>query len=281
MGFLKSLSAMFKPKPLGDEALARVAAAVVKIRSRALPCLHLTDGEGGASWLGGTAALPEHASWPANGNRALDFLAQIDLAQARRAEGPDWLPPTGRLLFFYDAQSEDSGDSPGDGENWRVIYDASPAPPEGAAQTTAVATYQRRSVRFTRGVSLPGFERCDDVVHGMSRREDRAVFDALDVTGGPHPNYQIGGYPQAIQDDSMELTCELASRGDDSQDVDKYADERLRAAAAADWRLLLQLDSDRVTGMTWWADGMLYFFIRERDARAGDFSRVWMVAQWS
>ena len=38
-------------------------------------------------------------------------------------------------------------------------------------------------------------------------------------------------------------------------------------------------DTDDDTGWMWGDVGTLYFWIREQDARAGDFSRVWMVFQ--
>ena len=47
----------------------------------------------------------------------------------------------------------------------------------------------------------------------------------------------------------------------------------------ADWRLLLQLDTDYDAGMMWGDVGCLYFWIREQDARAGDFSRICMILQ--
>jgi uncharacterized protein YwqG len=52
-----------------------------------------------------------------------------------------------------------------------------------------------------------------------------------------------------------------------------------RKSSTTDWRLLLQIDTDNEAGMMWGDTGMLYFWIREQDARAGDFSKVWMVSQ--
>ncbi|MFM8753249.1 MAG: DUF1963 domain-containing protein, partial [Phenylobacterium sp.] len=51
-------------------------------------------------------------------------------------------------------------------------------------------------------------------------------------------------------------------------------------AAARDWRLLLQVDSDPAAGFDWIQNGRLYFWVHEAEARAGDFSRVFVLAQF-
>jgi uncharacterized protein YwqG len=40
------------------------------------------------------------------------------------------------------------------------------------------------------------------------------------------------------------------------------------------------LDSDDAMDSNWGDSGRLYYWIREQDARAGDFSRVWVTMQF-
>ncbi|MFO0540895.1 MAG: DUF1963 domain-containing protein [Phenylobacterium sp.] len=42
----------------------------------------------------------------------------------------------------------------------------------------------------------------------------------------------------------------------------------------------MQVDSDPGAGFDWIQNGRLYFWIREADARAGDFTRVFGLAQF-
>ena len=49
---------------------------------------------------------------------------------------------------------------------------------------------------------------------------------------------------------------------------------------AADWQLLLQIDSDEEnTGMMWGGGGRLYFWIRKDDLKKRAFANVWMVLE--
>jgi uncharacterized protein YwqG len=79
----------------------------------------------------------------------------------------------------------------------------------------------------------------------------------------------------------MELDCQLASNGIYVGNPEGYQDPRRAEleAGAAEWKLLLQLDTDDDTGWMWGDTGTLYYWIRESDARRGDFSNVWFSYQ--
>jgi uncharacterized protein YwqG len=84
------------------------------------------------------------------------------------------------------------------------------------------------------------------------------------------------GYADAIQDD-MRLQCQLVSHGI----APGTNDPRIAALTpgAADWILLLQIDSDGLAGMRWGSAGMLYFWIERMALAAGHFDDVWVVLQ--
>ena len=91
----------------------------------------------------------------------------------------------------------------------------------------------------------------------------------------------MGGFPNPVQGDAMELECQLASNGIYAGEPSANEEPRAKALAdgAGDWRLLLQVDSDDSLNVMWGDAGILYFWIREQDARARRFDRAWLVLQ--
>jgi uncharacterized protein YwqG len=83
------------------------------------------------------------------------------------------------------------------------------------------------------------------------------------------------GHPDAVQGDPQ-LECEAATRGLSAASA--RADPEI-GAKAADWRLLLQVDSDRASGMMWSDVGMLYYWIRAEDLATCRFDRVQAIVQ--
>lgn len=75
----------------------------------------------------------------------------------------------------------------------------------------------------------------------------------------------------------MEEQCQGVMRGLNLEGADLKTEEHV--SSTAEWGLLLQVDTDNDAGMMWGDTGMLYFWIREQDARAHDFSKVWMILQ--
>ena len=88
------------------------------------------------------------------------------------------------------------------------------------------------------------------------------------------------GWPDLVQN-SMQLDCQLAFSGIDLRSDAGYDDPRAAqlAGGAADWMLLLQVDTDDEAGWMWGDCGTLYYWIRRPDLLAGRFDRVWMIFQ--
>jgi uncharacterized protein YwqG len=111
--------------------------------------------------------------------------------------------------------------------------------------------------------------------------EDNEYYKLRDAPFLGMTKHQVAGFPSAVQNDSMELECQLASSGLYCGDGSGYNDPRRKAleAGAKDWRLLLQFDSDDDLNVMWGDVGMLYFWVREADAAAGDFRQPWLILQ--
>ena len=247
-----------RPKLTPDEAAAALARAAEPVLAGERTCLAIEAGPTpGRSWLGGAPTLNPATPWPPHrADSLLDFLAQIDLAEVRAAGGPDWLPAEGRLLFFYDI--DDPGDAP---SYWRVIHETGPAGPPRTppAAGRPARVLPKRDIRF---VPTASFD-----LRGVYESLGEEAYEALQERFGGHdrrPSHKLGGYADAIQDEEMELECAQAT-GDPSAD---------HARAVAEWRLLLQIDSDPALDLQWGDSGMVYFWIPEADARRGDFSRA-------
>lgn len=246
--------------------------------------MRLTGAGAGRSRIGGLPDLADKFPWPTRNGRAMAFLAQIDLAELHAAQGPDWLPDRGLLFFFYDEEEGSWGFSPDDRGSWAVIHDPaamSSTAESGHPQPTRSALFPEQPITMRAHLSLPTPERLAIDMQHLDDADLDAIDTLLRASEGDLPLHQIGGWPHPIQSDGMELECQLASNGIDCGDPEGYRSDRAKALApgASEWRLLLQLDSDDASDMMWGDSGTLYFWIREADARAGDFSNVWMILQ--
>jgi uncharacterized protein YwqG len=221
-------------------------------------------------------------AWPRYRDRPLSLVAQLDLAEMCMAGGPDWLPSQGRLLFFYELEDSCWGFDPKDAGSALVHHETSSAVPAAVpADLPADMRFQDYPVTFAADISLPSEERLEIAWRELSGPEEGALEAAMEALTPSQPAHQLGGYPGAIQNDGMELECQLVTHGHYLGNSEGYkqapADEM--KSGAADWRLLLQLDTDDEAAMMWGDSGRLYFWIREQDARAGDFSKAWAILQ--
>jgi len=129
--------------------------------------------------------------------------------------------------------------------------------------------------------SYPSYERPEISALELTDDQSDALIEISSNVFGDAPCHQIGGFPSPVQGDTMELECQLASNGIYAGEPDAYTTPRAKAleAGARDWRLLFQVDSDDDLKVMWGDAGIIYFWIREEDARAGRFDKAWLVLQ--
>lgn len=220
--------------------------------------------------------------WPRHDGRPLSLLAQLDLAEMRAADGPEWLPDSGRLLFFYDLAQSPWGFDPKDAGSGVVRYETGPT---AMAATPADLPEDRRlkayPVTFTVDGSVPDETRLEFDWKSLSPVEEADLEEATEAMVPEEPAHQVGGYPGPIQGDDMEWQCQMVTHGIFTGNAKAYRSKQgldLKAGAS-EWLLLLQLDTDESAGMMWGDAGRLYFWIREEDVRARDFSKTWTILQ--
>ncbi len=284
MSFLKGLlAAVFSGRARGtsDRTPAEpVEVLIARIKAGAAPCVSLIHGAGGKSRLGGAPNL--EGDWPRFQGRPMTFLAQLDLAEVRLAGGADWLPDRGLLLFFYELKHFAWGFDPKDAGSFQVIHVGGAAPPRDApGDLEAECQYPEQPISFESSLSYPDTDRLGIEWRRLSTAEEAVFEAAMDSLAPAEPDHRIGGYPSSIQNDDQELQCQLVTKGVYTGKSAGYVKKNVETfkPGVADWRLLLQLDSDEQADMMWGDMGRLYFWIREQDARAGDFSKVWMILQ--
>src|SRR3954468_16885392 len=88
---------------------------LIDLTDHARVALRLTRGDGsGRSRLGGGPDVPAGFEWPMWRDGELDFVAQVDLAEAALLGHPTGLPSEGMLLVFAALASRPSGLRPDD-----------------------------------------------------------------------------------------------------------------------------------------------------------------------
>lgn len=214
--------------------------------------------------LGGPPLLPPGQAWPVWNERPLDFLGAIDFAELAALGPIPGLPAEGTAAFYYATEiPRPWGDQPGQREGWRVFTgDLREAePPSGTS------SYPRCPVAAAPFLSLPSpqephVRRLEGIYSGIL-----PVYEQLYVAWTQYawpddlPVHQLGGWPALVQR-PVGPDCLFASTGRVPETEELSVDDH---AAAEEWRLLLQLDSDDRLGWYWGDPGRVYFCARESD----------------
>lgn len=241
----------------------------------------------GESKIGGSPDLPFHMEWPTCEDEPLSFIAQFRMPDITIYDIEHVLPSTGMLYFFYDMTKSPWGFDPGDAGHWKVIYYNGVL--SDLARRNFPAKIQDESeikacrITCSQDVRLPSWESYDIEKLRMNMEELSAYQDVLSsIEGnmGEHASHRLLGHPDILQED-MQLECQLASNGINIGDSSYLKDPSVAAleSGAADWRLLLQLDTDEDIGMEWEDSGLLYFWIPKDALESRDFDKTWVILQ--
>ena len=264
------------------EAIAALAQPSIRIcTKRASPLPR------GSSRFGGSPDVPRGFNWPTKNGRPLTFIAQINLTEV---SSPD-LPETGWLLFFYDVEELPFGFDPLDLGGAQVIHISVPASDLKKIEHPKINNYggpfQSCSIKFKTVVEIPDLR--DQLIEdlGIEVPQDHldAYYGVADSISGfldePWYQHHLLGHPQLVQSD-MRGECQLVTNGIYCGGPSELKDprmENLLKSAAKEWRLLLQVNSDREADWMWGDLGTLYFWIRGADLAARRFDNVWFIVQ--
>jgi hypothetical protein len=263
---------------------AEIAEAIISL---ARPALRLSTGPAGArSRLGGPPVLPAGTPWPTWGDRTLDFVAVIDFGELAGALWLPELPGAGTAAFYYATRPPRPwGDDPAQTAGWRVLPDA------GVPAGPAIGPEVRLGA--TPFISLPSPHEPVLRPFGAAVAAFAATYPELYAswvrfTWGDEPRHQTGGWPVVVQR-AVWRDCALAAAGHSLDAVAPATagpapievdfESWSMPAAAGDWRLLLQLDSDDRLGWRWGEPGCVYFSARAADVRSGALDRSWLILQ--
>lgn len=259
-----------------------------QLRALRRPAAHLRPTDRPvASRIGGLPDVPPRFAWPEGPDAHLAFIAQLDLGEVNGDGRIEILPRAGRLLFFYDVCDQPWGFYPDERARWAVVH----LPPDQSGTLRAATApadldeedAPRRAVPLDPVAidSLPSPARLDVDLDEVADSTFDEIDQVLARPFGTHPRHQVGGFPCALQPDTMELQCELIAQGISCDDESIEEDPRfaMLVRRSVRWRLLLQLDSDDAAGLSWGDAGMLYFWIPEEAARSRRFDEVWVILQ--
>ncbi|MBO0823759.1 MAG: DUF1963 domain-containing protein [Actinobacteria bacterium] len=233
------------------------------------------------SRLGGMPDLPATTHWPTNDGKPLSFIAQVNLAEVAPYDLEAVLPKDGLLSFFYEAVAQPWGFDPADHGSAAVLY----TPPNAGTERrshpaglTSEGVFPSIGLRSRAELTFAPWESFVVEALGMSRDEGFAYADTFGT--GDQTIHRLLGHPDPVQGD-MQLECQLVTNGLYCGNLTGYRDPRAAGLrdGAAQWRLLLQVDSQDEAGMMWGDLGRLYYWMRHSDLLARDWELSWLILQ--
>lgn len=219
------------------------------------------------------------------GPMPLAFLCQLFLRDLHAANPLDLWPSEGSLASFHDP-SQNWGFDPDARGHGRVFFapeDEELIPVSSLVGLHEESQFPNRPLMFTPEWTLPSRLDIDGRDLSIWGNEDyaRLLQRFMPTSSERELVHRRGGHPQEIQG-YMRLECQLVTNGLYCGDATGYQDPRCAPLepGAADWQLLLQIDSDEQRlGWMWGDVGRVYFWVRRQDLASADFEDAWAVLQ--
>ena len=261
--------------------LEKDARDTIRLHSRLVPEKQIRIGK---SKLGGLPDLPRGFSWPQGARRKgaafpLPFVAQIALADLPKFEDRSLLPKNGCLSFFCNPRCFWEQENANWTTNWRVLHFEEPLVRTSIPETmSADARWDACALSRTRERTLPDLECAYFERFQLATRQRESYAEAQYNQNANIILHQLLGWAAYMQPYALEHSYARAHPVlfPDEPALPRSGPARTRAMLRG--RLLLQVGSNE-SGMQFGRSGRLYFFIREDDLSAKDFSRVWTYEQ--
>lgn len=237
----KDIRKIVATSPIADHAdeIMKMTRPAVKMNSYLVESGDLPLG---SSRLGGAPDLPAGTVWPQFKGRPIEFLVQVNLADAMRVHAIPGFPATGWLLLFHDFDSYYAD------ERWQIMYFDDPAGSlvrmEQPGQSAATLNFCE--LAFEQELCLPS----DFVDRLVPADDDGEVWEYFDQTlwaGENGPHHRLGGFPMLIQSEQA-----------DHDGLD----------------FLMQIDSDDELGWMWGDAGRVYCWARRKGLLASAVARL-------
>ncbi|MCH9696468.1 MAG: DUF1963 domain-containing protein, partial [Gammaproteobacteria bacterium] len=246
------------------------------------------------SKLGGYPDLPDGFTWPMYQGEPLAFMGQLNLERLALQLPDSLLPKQGILAFFLSdtelgIEATFTPSKPGDQRAWQVYYFPSISSLTTSGKNQVVpdgenVIYSQASLKFSKkGRVMPEVDSMLIDLLCLSDAEKEDYFQFVKQIPKSYYDHQLLGYPGLIQNDSLEMECEMFTNSLEWQQFSALegAEKDGFKQSASEWILLLQLSSDNKLDWLWGDAGNLYWMIRRGDLKAQRFDQVQVIMQCS
>lgn len=268
-------------KPFSDELIKLIRPAI-----RIIPNENQSNPKS-ISKFGGIPLIEKGKDWIRNqkNNKPYAFLLQLDLEEIQSFDKEERLPKKGILSIWFDLDYWDSG---------KVIYHKDKAELVEAKVPIEIKEEEKRKMLpvwkriFTKRSEFKLFPECfvnfeveyhapswDSLQIKLFHLQNNTKPRDLEIDEKYIDDYcyeyesehHLFGYYVGLQESIYELTEKTKGRF-----PNKLTEELIKEGLK--WKLLLQIDSDKKTDMSWADWGKILFFIQEHDLKKRDFENL-------